>query len=90
MTPQEVRELFRGTARPFPALGSIPSSSTAPECTQPQHNLMGAPVDQLECYCTTATCGAGMLDAGGALGEAGSAGGPRERPSERPDRRKER
>ena len=30
------------------------------------------PVDQLECYCTTATCGAGMLDAGAALAAAES------------------
>ena len=44
---------------------------------------MGTPVDQLECYCTTATCGAGMLDAGAALGGAGSAEPERERP--RPD-----
>jgi hypothetical protein len=27
----------------------------------------GEPVDQLECHCTTATCGAGMLDAGAAV-----------------------
>jgi serine protease len=88
MTPQEVRELLRATARPFPAVGSIPSSSGAPECTQPQYNLMGMPVDQLECYCTTATCGAGMLDAGAALGGAGSAEPERERPPARPDHRK--
>ena len=27
----------------------------------------GFPVDQLQCYCTTAACGAGMLDAGAAV-----------------------
>jgi serine protease len=89
MTPQEVTQLLGATARPFPAVGSIPSSSTALECTLPQSNLMGAPVDQLECYCTTATCGAGMLDAGAALGGAESrASEPRDRRSERPDHRK--
>jgi len=86
MTPQEVTELLQATARPFPAVGSIPSSSAAPQCTQPQHNLFGMAVDQQECYCTTTTCGAGMLDAGAALGGAASgAREPRDRPSERPD-----
>ena len=80
MTPQEVTRLLQATARPFPALGSVPSSSSAPECTTPQYNLRGTPVDQLECYCTTATCGAGMLDAGAALGGTGSAEPERERP----------
>jgi serine protease len=83
MTPQEVRELLRATARPFPAVGSIPSSTGAPGCTAPQYNLMGTPVDQLECYCTTSTCGAGMLDAGAALGGAASAETERERPPAR-------
>ena len=26
-----------------------------------------AQIDQLQCYCTTSTCGAGMLDAGAAV-----------------------
>jgi serine protease len=88
MTPQEVTRLLQATARPFPALGSVPSSSSAPECTAPQYNLMGTPVDQLECYCTTATCGAGMLDAGAALGGPDSATPERERPRVSPDRGK--
>jgi serine protease len=73
MTPQQVGQLLQGTARPFPPLGSISSSSTAPQCTAPQYNLLGRPIDQLECYCTTTTCGAGMLDAGAALLAAESA-----------------
>ncbi len=73
LTPPQVKQLLQGTARPFPSLGSVGSSSTAPECTPPQHNLLGLPADQLECYCTTATCGAGMLDAGAALLAAESA-----------------
>ncbi len=83
MAPQEVTELLRGTARPFPAVGSIPSSSSAPACTAPQYSLRGMPVDQMECYCTTSTCGAGMLDAGAALGGAESAGSEGERPPAR-------
>jgi serine protease len=90
LTPWEVRDLLRATARPFPPVGSIPSSSGVPECTQPQSNLVGMPVDQLECYCTTASCGAGMLDAGAALGGAGSAGAPRERPPRQPGRQERR
>lgn len=66
-TPAQVKELLERTARPFPAPGSVAASSTAPECTAPQLTLMGRPADQLECYCTTATCGAGMLDAAAAL-----------------------
>jgi serine protease len=72
LTPPQVRELLQSTARPFPALGSVASSSTVSQCTAPQYNLMGRAVDQGECYCTTTTCGAGMLDAGAAL-EAASA-----------------
>ena len=67
LTPQQVKELLQATARPFPALASIGGSSGAPQCTQPQSNLLGRPVDQQECYCTATTCGAGMLDAGSAL-----------------------
>ena len=70
MTPAQVKELLQRTARPFPTLGSIASSSAAPECTPPQFTLIGGPADQLECYCTTTTCGAGMLDAGAALAAA--------------------
>ena len=56
----------RRTARPFPTWQHR-LQQRGPQCTPPQFNLMGRPIDQLECYCTTATCGAGMLDAGGAL-----------------------
>ena len=89
MAPEEVKQRLQGTARPFPPLGSIGSSSTVPECTLPQYSLRGMPIDQVECYCTTTTCGAGMLDAGAALGGAESrASEPRDRRSERPDHRK--
>jgi serine protease len=83
MTPPQVRELLQVTARPFPALGSVAASSTAPQCTAPQYSLMGRALDQAECYCTTATCGAGMLDAGAALTVA--AAGAEATGSEPPD-----
>jgi serine protease len=70
LTPAQVKELIQRTARPFAAPGSIASSSAAPECTAPQVTLGGRPVDQLECYCTSATCGTGMLDAAAALSAA--------------------
>jgi serine protease len=69
-----VRLLLQATARPFPSLGSVASSATVPQCSAPQFNLRGSPIDQLECYCTIETCGAGMLDAGAALAAAASAG----------------
>jgi serine protease len=72
LTPPQVMQLLQGTARPFPPLGSISSSAAAPQCTAPQYNAFGTPIDQLECYCTTTTCGAGMLDAGAAIAAAGS------------------
>ena len=72
ITPQEVKELLQATARPFPPLATISSSSEALQCTQPQYSLLGRPVDQQECYCTTTTCGAGMLDAASAISAAAS------------------
>jgi serine protease len=89
MTPPQVTLLLQGTARPFPPPGSVGSSSTAPECTPPQYGLLGTPLDQAECYCTTTTCGAGMLDAGAALDGAESrASEPHEPSPGKPDHRK--
>ena len=58
LTPLEVKLILQGTARPFPAL-----TGNKPECTAPQYDAAGNPVDQVECECTTGTCGGGMLDA---------------------------
>jgi serine protease len=63
LTPQQVKQRLQGAARPFPQVGSIDSSSVAPECAAPLYSLMGRPIDQQECHCTSTTCGAGMLDA---------------------------
>jgi hypothetical protein len=40
------------------------------QCSAPQFDGMGQPVDQAQCYCTIDTCGAGMLDAGAAVAGA--------------------
>jgi serine protease len=54
MTPADVRAALQGSARSFPNSGA---DAGTPACRAPNGT------DQLECYCTTATCGAGMLDA---------------------------
>lgn len=58
LTPSEVRTILRSTARPFPTTGADAGTAA---CHAPNGT------DQLECYCTTGTCGAGMLDTGAAL-----------------------
>lgn len=61
LTPVAVKAVLKNSARPFPASG-VDSAATA--CHAPTD------VAQLECYCTTTTCGAGMLDAGAAVAQA--------------------
>jgi len=62
LTPAEVRRLLQGTARPFPTTGGDNGDgTTVSQCVAPTGT------DQLQCYCTTSTCGAGMLDAGAAV-----------------------
>ena len=58
LTPAQVLAALKGTARPFPSSGS---AATVPACTVPGSS---SPAQYYECYCTTATCGAGLLDAG--------------------------
>ena len=53
LTPAEVKSLLQSSARAFP--------TGAAQCVAPNSG------QQLECACTTSTCGAGMLDAGAAL-----------------------
>jgi serine protease len=65
LLPAEVRSALRATARAFPTTGGDngPGDATpVTQCRAPQSN-----VSQLQCYCTTALCGAGMLDAGAAV-----------------------
>ena len=59
LTPDQVRSLLVSTARPFPSSGAQTLGTVA--CRAPNE------ITQVECYCTTSTCGAGMLDAGAAM-----------------------
>lgn len=68
LTPAQVMQILQATSRPFPTTGGDNGDGTiVPPCNVPQFDASGNPVDQLQCYCTTYTCGAGMLDAGAAL-----------------------
>ncbi len=58
LSPGEVRAILRSTARQFPTTGADPGTAA---CHAPNGT------DQLECYCTTSTCGTGMLDTGAAV-----------------------
>ncbi len=68
LTSERVKEVLQATSRAFPTTGGDNGDGTpVPACTVPQFDGLGAPIDQLQCYCTTYTCGAGMLDAGAAV-----------------------
>jgi serine protease len=68
LSPAEVMTLIKGTARAFPTTGGDNGDSTVvKQCTAPQYDAANKPIDQNQCYCTTSTCGAGMLDAGVAV-----------------------
>jgi len=68
LTPLDVRLIMQATARPFPTTGGDNGDGTEVlECTAPQYDDAGDPVDQLQCYCSTGTCGAGMVDARAAV-----------------------
>lgn len=58
LTPAQVKAKLQATARAFPTTGSSVATGTC-----------GAPsgIAQQYCYCTTAVCGAGMLDAHAAV-----------------------
>jgi serine protease len=71
LTPADVHRLLQATARPFPTSGA--EDATTPVI--PLCNAPSATVDQLQCYCTTTTCGAGMLDAGAAVASAAAGTG---------------
>ena len=58
LTPAKVRAILQASARRFPSTGA---EAGVQACSAP------SAVEQLECYCTTATCGAGLLDAGAAV-----------------------
>ena len=59
LTPTQVLAALRATARPFPATNA---GAGVTACTAPS-----SVAQNTECYCTTSTCGAGLLDAGAAV-----------------------
>ncbi len=76
LTPARARALLQSTTRPFPTTGSFnDDGSPVPQCQAPQP-IGTTQIDQAECYCTTATCGTGMLDAGAAVAAAARATPP--------------
>ncbi|WP_284618703.1 S8 family peptidase [Aquabacterium humicola] len=67
LSPAQVRTLLQHRARPFPTTSDDDSVA---QCKAP------GGVPQGECLCTTSTCGAGLLDAGGAVAAASGSTGP--------------
>ena len=62
LTSAEATQLLKTTARAFPTTGGGSSANpNPPVCQAP------STVAQDECYCTTSTCGAGMMDAAAAV-----------------------
>ncbi len=70
LTNAQVISLLQTTANPFPTTSD---DANVPVCTDP--GLRTSPTRQAECICTTATCGAGMLNAGAAVTAAALLGG---------------
>ena len=58
LSPAAIRAALQASARPFPTGGAAPGVIACQSLTAAR---------QEECYCTTSTCGAGMLDAAAAL-----------------------
>ncbi len=61
LSPSQIKAALQGTARVFPTSGADAAVSS---CRAPNG------VDQLECYCTTSTCGAGLLNVAAAVAKA--------------------
>ncbi len=59
LTPAQVLGVLKSTSRAFPTTGA---AAGVQACTAPTLTAQNS-----ECYCTTSTCGAGMLDAGAAV-----------------------
>ncbi|MBI3349862.1 MAG: S8 family peptidase [Burkholderiales bacterium] len=67
LKPAQIKSLLQTTARSFPGQ---PSGSNVPVCHAP------TAATQDECYCTSSTCGAGLLDVGAAVAAAANAATP--------------
>ena len=70
LTPAQLRNAMQATARPFPTTGGDNGAGEPPvaQCVAPASG-----VTQFQCYCTTALCGAGMLDASAAVAAVATA-----------------
>lgn len=64
LTPAQVLSALKSSARVFPSTGA---GTAVAACTAPASVTDTSTAQTAECYCTTATCGAGLLDAGGAV-----------------------
>ncbi len=65
LTNAQVIAVLKSTANPFPTTSD---GANVPVCMDP--GSRSSPTRQAECICTTATCGAGMLNAGAAVSAA--------------------
>ena len=61
LTPAEIKAALQSSARAFPTSGSTLITASPGLCAAPNGS------EQVSCYCTTSTCGAGMLDANAAV-----------------------
>ncbi|MDR7269687.1 serine protease [Pelomonas saccharophila] len=62
LTAAEATQILKSTARAFPTTGGgSAADGNPPQCKAPSSTA------QDECYCTTSTCGAGMVDAAAAI-----------------------
>ena len=59
LSPNDIQNIIKRTARPFPLSGA---EADVKSCKSPSLY-----VEQLECYCTTSTCGAGLLNTADAV-----------------------
>jgi serine protease len=66
LTPAQVLQYIKSSARPFPQTGA---GAGVTACTAPTSAAQNS-----ECYCTTTTCGAGLLDAGAAVAAVATVG----------------
>ena len=69
LTPTQVRAMLTGSARPFPSSGAAPIQRVTggPVVPVAACEAPSATAQDYECYCTTSTCGAGLMNAGAAV-----------------------
>ncbi|MBK7617128.1 MAG: S8 family serine peptidase [Burkholderiales bacterium] len=73
MSPAQVSSILRGTARAFPTTGAPAGSGAGPGGVVQACLAPSLVAQNSECYCTSTTCGAGMLDANAAVTQAAGA-----------------